>query len=234
MDVPKSFRPEGNLDDKTDRLLKEEPKSLEKQRKNLLDNVIEELNQFAPYVTDRIHLNVENLLEKCQYKPLKFKTIPIFGLEYKYWIRPGYMKKNVSYIFIKSWDKKKIIRYSFAEIDNDKIKKFYRSFEKYEHKENWKESEYINNYFWKGALAGVLACEILVYVLQPQPLAFCAFYGGILSSLGSGILLGPIMQLRDDLSGKKKIDNAKKYFGGYIVRDNVIAVDYAFGPFVDR
>jgi len=131
MKVPNIFLPEKNLENKTEKLLKEEPKPRTEEfkpavEKSELERVLElfDTSYSQTFSDEHLYANIDRLIEKSDYKPI-FKR-----LKYKYWSRPSPYNSEERFILIKDFDTNKNCHYSFAIVENDKLKEFCKRFEK--------------------------------------------------------------------------------------------------------
>lgn len=131
MKVPNIFLPEKNLENKTERLLKEEPKPKTDEfkpavEKSELEKVLElfDTSYSQTFSDEHLYANIDRLIEKSDYKPV-FKR-----LKYKYWSRPSPDDLEESFVFVKELNANKDTYYSFAIVKNDKLKEFCKRFKK--------------------------------------------------------------------------------------------------------
>lgn len=226
MEIPKSFKPKENLDERTDRLLKEGPKQIQKGKNEDLEWLLGVMSQTNPYILDPIDSVVQETLEQHGYKPLKSKW-----LKYKYWTKQSPTHNKEIYIFIKKWDKNKINSYSFFSIETDKIKKFCRSFERSQRAKEWNLEDYAKKYFLPGGLIGLVAIEATLYALSPdlffrlKPATYA--FGGVMFFLASAILSPFGMEIKDYYLGIKRFNKMTAYCSEIIIDDNITAVKEA-------
>lgn len=226
MDVPKTFKPKENLDERTDRLLNEEPKEFQKSEDKTLEWLLKALSFTDPFVTDLTDLKVRETLEQRGYKPLKSKW-----LKYNYWTKQNPTHDSESYIFVKKLGKDKIRSYSFFSIETDKVKKFCRSFERSQRAKNLNSPNYAKKYFLSGGLIGLAAIEATLYALNPdlffrlKPATYA--FGGTMFFLASAILSTFGMGIKDEYLGIKRFNKMIIYCSETVIDDNITAVKEA-------
>ncbi|MCG2718882.1 MAG: hypothetical protein L6408_08650 [Nanoarchaeota archaeon] len=131
MKLPKTFRPEKDLDYKTNQLL-EEPKPITGKKDVLepYEELIYELNQ-KNWNTKLIHEKTNELIVKCGYKDLLPKKE--MKLPYQYWSKTNTENIELTDILVrKEWDQT-IIKdsYSFATVEKQWEYEFMDQFDKF-------------------------------------------------------------------------------------------------------
>lgn len=123
MDIPKTFKPEQNLEANTQRLLEEEIK-LSKPESKIEKTELEEVLREFDYDSENLHSKIDKLIEKSGYKPIKNEK-----LYYEYWYKSKPFDEN--YVFIRRVNKQSR-NYAFARVESDKLTEFCRRFGKKE------------------------------------------------------------------------------------------------------
>lgn len=226
MKVPNVFKPEKDLENKTERLLNEEPKPRTDEfkpavEKSDLERVLELFdNPYSQTFSDEhLYANIDILIEKSDYKPISKR------LKYKYWSRPSPYNPEESFVFIKDFNTNKNYYYSFAIVENDKLKEFCKRFEKEKLIANGHQSVY--SPLAKGAIIGGVLGLITDYTIAKFTGISSMYTNTGIVSLGLmlGFLYGGI-SIR--LGYNKNKEKLNKCFNHLITSSNKDAVKAAF------
>lgn len=127
MDIPKSFRPERNLDDKTKQL--EEKANIRKPTE--LEEVLEEFNHPRYRESEDLYSKIEKLRIKHNYKEMAMITLDYFHYhevwakqdneKYKVLIQTHYIEKSAGYSFTTVKDVEKFCK-DFKDYEQNKKK----------------------------------------------------------------------------------------------------------------
>lgn len=237
MKLPRTFRPDKNLEDKTNQLL-EDPKVYIQPEPAVdgkyLDDLFDYLNESF-FMIPTVHEKVDRIIGKSDYQvvPRSSKS----NMDYSHWYRQDPLAPDSFYVLSRN-DAGPAKRsfafspfkmegyYSFARPTKDNLENFCKMFEKYS---NWDSYRY-NDYGWnrwhiKGRIffgmmgAGMLigAGASLAFVGWTMTMAYAAMMGMQLSLISNIFLEKHVFNLY------KKIDT--KRFNNYELKIRKIADD---------
>ncbi|MBU4501057.1 MAG: hypothetical protein KKA79_00575 [Nanoarchaeota archaeon] len=182
MKVPNSFRPEKDLEDKTEQLV-EEAKIVNYNKRCVDPDELEDmishfdhmfLNWSDPSIFgySYLHDTIDEFVEKTNYQKSDLSND-----KFTYWTRPDPVNASERYVFIRRLDNDSRRRYSFARVNKNDFTKFGKSFELYFKSKNILFDNYrINGQIYKSFLAsGAAVGGLSLYILQ-NVLAGLPFY----------------------------------------------------------
>lgn len=239
MKLPETFRPEKNLDDKTEELI-EEAKIHRSDNLNvnqeLLDKVLDVYDDTYTYPIIDIHQSIDTLLMQADYKPIPGR------FKYQFWSKQDPLYKLGSYVFIRRnhWRSRS---YCFARTDTENIEQFCKMFESHsdiDQKQEWLHSDSFGTkakaYMLAGGifLGGVTAVAASSYLFGLPVIAFSQCQALILgSSLGTckwvmfaDYALKGLRKIADKFYDKKYED--MRHLSDEIVKDDREALVRAF------
>lgn len=134
MDVPKSFRPEKDLREKTEQLMDgpilKRPENIEVAEGSDLERILKDLAIAGNNPASLSHSRMDSLLEKTDYKELTRKNE-----DYKFWTRKSCYNPQETDVFIRKKYKGKYgflsVRYDFASVKKNRLGDFCKNYEKY-------------------------------------------------------------------------------------------------------
>lgn len=223
MDVPKTFRPKENMNDKTEQLREEANLKISKQ--NDLEEILEGLNKQKIHDAELCG-KIERLRVKSGYE--KFKGGPDLETP-MFWIKPYDSKKSKVLIDkIESVGSFKV-RYAFTIVKNKELSRFCKKYEKYE---KTGKLEFDGANFLVGGFLGLITGGFAVtYSIMPY-LENLGVYHNIgkgdpvvAASLSTGTLLGGFIIGNYKWLIKKRI--IKRFYKN-IITDDALALEAAF------
>jgi len=226
MKIPKTFISEKNLEDYTEKLLKEEPKVRVDEFKPAversdLEKVLELFDtEYARAFSDE-HLweNIDRLVEKSDYKLVSQR------LKSKYWSRPSSNDSEESFVFIKNFKANGNPCYSFAIVENKKLEEFCKRFEKERTITNGHQAAYGN--LAKGAIIGGALGLIADYAIARAIGSSNTFTSAGICALSTvlGFAYGALTIKYVQNKNKEKLNKCVKYL---VTSSNKDAVKAAF------
>lgn len=153
MDVPKSFRSEYGIEEKTDQLM-EEVKTLPKENfdaelKELIDEYYKVYELKNP---EKIESLINKLLKEYDYKPIHNPKLKLC----KYWTKQTLSNKHWVYIQAEEYAS----RHYFAEVKENKLEEFCKSFE-IEERKNFHRKDLTS--FFTGAIPTFIGAGYKLY-----------------------------------------------------------------------
>ncbi|MBU4501438.1 MAG: hypothetical protein KKA79_02505 [Nanoarchaeota archaeon] len=241
MKLPNTFRPQKNLDDKTEELIEEANINRVDSpniNQELLDSVLANYdNNHLGYLDINIHPAVDILLGQADYKPIPGR------FKYQFWSKQDPLYKLGSYVFIRKNNHLNNKSYCFARTDTENLEKFCKVFESHsdiDKKQNWLHSDRfgkkVKAYMLTGGIifGGVTAIAASSYLFGMPLVAFAQCQSFLLgSSLGackwvmfSDYALKGVRKIGDKIYDKEHDDMG--YLSEEIVKDNKGALIRAF------
>lgn len=223
MNIPKTFRSERNLDEKTEQLREEA--NLKVTKLNELEEILEGLSKQKIHDPELCG-KIERLRTKIGYE--KFKGEPDLEIP-TFWIKPYDSKKSKVLIDkIESISPFKV-RYTFAIVENKKLPKFCKKYEKYE---RMGKLEFDGTNLLLGGFTGLITGGIAAsYAIIPylENLGIYRFAGKgdpvTTASLSIGVFLGGFIIGNYKWLIKKR--RVKKFYKNIITND-ALALEAAF------
>ncbi|MBU4503050.1 MAG: hypothetical protein KKA79_10730 [Nanoarchaeota archaeon] len=234
MKLPRTFRPDKDLEEKTIRLAEEaEIFKVVKGRYGLneeLTDLIEEVKFGSHYCKDNFHKQISNIIANTDYELSNWDYIsgvfPFYeGRDcYEHWTRPCPDENSMTNVLTRRTRIQGVRRYSLAVVPNERLGDFYKDFKKYArfysliHEDTWRLTKpFYGGVVVSGLISGfTLGCAAVTSGTGPESLTnFEAFlYGGMMGALSGCSAFAGIIKIAEKYI-KKNCEKRRKHLMTY-------------------